>query len=341
MGDGDLSDLRYCFDNQPFECDVFSHIFRAIADANAGAGQASGGNRDAVREAVDAMIAEQLNMVFPALPAPDRDRLAGVLPDAVRHPHFGPAWRAVRDNSAYWSPVMAVPADVEVAIVLAGLGIAAAPLFKSPPISAAPPSADVDDLVGLFYPGHHYLVGFEPAAQDHYFLVSASVPSLRRCLKTDPAFREVRKAFGKKLDRPSSGPTGTWGAYPKAPGQRLSSVGHRDGAAGDLTTLFIGGWMENGAARDDGGPTIQPIPMRIVEHLMRYGMFAMTSLMRRAGFGQAEPGAANDRRGRAAPVGPKSPKWSKEKPRPDGSGRGVVGSAQSPFRRVGRDQIRL
>lgn len=290
-----MSDLRYYFDNQPFEGDIFSHMFLAIAEANAEAGRLSGGDRGAVRDAVDLAIAAQLRVMFPELPEPDRERLAAVLPDAVRHPRFGPAWQAVRENSAYWSPVMAVPADVEVAIVLAGLGIAAAPLLKSPPVSAAPPSADIDELLDLFPPGTDYLVGFEPAAQDHYFLVSASVPSLRRCLKKDPAFRQVRRAFGKMLDRPSSGPTGTWGAYPKRPGQRLSSVGHRDGAAGELTTLFIGGWMQNGAARDDSGPTVQPIPMRIVEHLMRYGMFAMTSLMRRSGFGGDPTSAANDR----------------------------------------------
>lgn len=292
-GEG-LSDLRYFFDNQPFEGDIFSHMFRAIAAANTEAGRSSGGERGVVREAVDRAIAAQLRVMFPELPQPDRDRLAEALPDAVRHPRFGPAWQAVRENSAYWSPVMAVPADVEVAIVLAGLGVATVPLLKSPPICVAPPSVDIEQLVELFKPGHDYLVGFEPAAQDHYFLVSASVPSLRRCLK-NPTFRGVRKAFGKMLDRPSSGPTGTWGAYPKKPGQRLSSVGHRDSAGGDLTTLFIGGWMQNGEARDDGGPTIQPIPMRIVEHLMRYGMFAMTSLMRRSGFGGEQPGVANDR----------------------------------------------
>lgn len=289
-----MSDLRYFYDKQPFEGDLFSHMYRAIADANAEAGRSSAGDRSAVREAVDAAIAGQLRLMFPDLPAPDRERLSATLPDAVRHPRFGPAWQAVRENSAYWSPVMAVPADVEVAIVLAGLGIATAPLRKSPATCGALPSADVDALITLFKPGHDYLVGFEPAPQDYYFLVSASVPSLRRCLRKDPAFRDVRKAFGKMLDRPSSGPTGTWGAYPKAPGQHLSSVGHRDGASGDLTTLFIGGWMQNGAARDDGGPTFQPIPMRIVEHLMRHGTFAMTSLMRRAGFGQDRPDSAND-----------------------------------------------
>jgi hypothetical protein len=44
-----------------------------------------------------------------------------------------------------------------------------------------------------------------------------------------------------------------------------------------LTTIFIGGWMEDGVARDDGDPTIRPIPMRIVEYLMRHGVIAMNA----------------------------------------------------------------
>jgi len=289
-----VSDLRYYFDNLPFECDIYSHMFAFIADANAEAGRASNGDRAAVSEAVDRVIAGQLTTMFPALLQPDRDRFAAMLPDAVRHPRFGPAWQVVRENSASWSPVMAVPGDIEVAILLAGLGIATAPLLRSAPRCVAPPTANIDELVELFGASNDYLVGFEPAAQDHYFLVSASTHALRRCLKRDPAFRQIRRTFGKMLDQPTSGPTGIWGAYPKRPGQRLSSAGHSDGVGGDLTTLFIGGWMENGEARDDGGPTIQPIPMRIVEHLMRYGMIAMVTLMRRAGFGQAGSQSAND-----------------------------------------------
>src|SRR5690606_19488377 len=136
----------------------------------------------------------------------------------------------VRENSAGWSPFMAVPADAHVAIVLAGLGIAAAPLLKSTPVSLAPPTDDVDRLAVMFGDGPDLLVGFEPAAQEHYFLLSSSAHSLRRCLKHNPAFRALRRTFGKQLRQAAagpSGPAGVLGAYPRQPGQRLSSLGHR------------------------------------------------------------------------------------------------------------------
>lgn len=267
---------HYSFDGAPFEQDLFSHFFLNVAQANMAAAERYGVNLAAIGRAVDEAILTELKAILPAMNPVSLLALRAAFPAAIRHPAFGKAWLLVREAASRQSDFLAISSSVEPAIIMAAMGIPVIPLSGTNIDELAPPTLDVDVLLELWGTAPHPIVGFQPAALDHYFLVSGSVRSVRRCLASDPRFQPLRTIL-RPSDFPlQKRPTGTCGIRPKLPGQRIGSIWHKDNPDGPLITVFIGGWMEDGKACDDGAPPYQPMPMRILEHMMRFGMLAMS-----------------------------------------------------------------
>lgn len=267
---------RYFFDKKPFEQDMFSHFLTRVAQANGAAGQDFPDDRVAVEKAVDGVIASELHILLPNMDPISLFKIASKMPVGLRHPAFGPAWGTVKAQSAYHSSTLMIPGAIEHAIVLAALGVPVALLSHETMARLDDPTLDVDRLIELAVGQENFVIGFEPASTPYHYLVSASVRSLRRCLKSDPRFRPIRHiAPQSSLPEPSS-PTGTWGIHPKAPTDRIPTIVHADNRGGGLTTIFIGGWMEDDVACDPGFPTVQPMPLRILEYIMRHGALALT-----------------------------------------------------------------
>lgn len=267
---------RYFFDQLPFEQDIFSHFFTRVAKANIEAEQIRAGDRSKIRTVLESMIGDELRAVLPSMDAVGLQTIASRLPAGLRHPAFGPAWMKIRAAASEPSGVLAVPAATEAAIVLAAMGIPAAILPRNAGPSICDPTLDLDQLIAVTAGRADYIVGFEPARTPYFYMVSASVRSLRRSLDSDPRFSLVRQIIPASTMPIPVKPTGTWGVHPKDAADRIPSVGHADNKGGELTTIFIGGWVENGVACDPGAPTVQPIPMRILEYIMRHGVFAMS-----------------------------------------------------------------
>jgi hypothetical protein len=266
---------RYFFDKQPFEQDGFAHLLTRVARANVEAGQHYPDDRDYVARTVDDAIDRELQIVLPRLDLLTVMSIRSRMPQALRHPAFGPAWFLIRSLATQWSSVMTLPTCREAAIVLAGLGLPAALLHTKRVATILSPTLDIDQIIENSASDEPFMVGFEPARTDFFYLVSGSVRSLRRCLKDEPAFVPLRQhIFKEELSLPSN-PHGIWGIHPKAPGLRLPTLMHRDNPKGEVTTTFIGGWMENGNPRDPTFPVCQPIPMRILEYMMRHGALAL------------------------------------------------------------------
>ncbi len=267
---------RYFFDKMPFEQDMFSHFLTRLAQANVVAGKTFRDDRAAVRNAVDAAIANELRIVLPDMNAISLHKIASKMPIGLRHPAFGPAWLAVKAQAAHSSPALVLPGGAEHAIILASIGLPAALLSHTTMECLADPTLDVDRLIELTAGREDYIIGFEPAATPYYYLVSASVRSLRRCLKSDRRFKPIRDIIPLSTMPEPSSPTGTWGVHPKSPTDRIPTIVHADNRGSGPTTIFIGGWMENGIACDPGFPTVQPMPLRILEYIMRHGALALT-----------------------------------------------------------------
>lgn len=274
---------RYSFDGAPFEQDIFSHFFLNVAQANVAAAERYGEDRAAIAQAVERAILTELQVILPSMnPAALLGMRAG-FPAAIRHPAFGKAWLLIREAASHYSDFLAISSSVEPAIIMAALDIPVIPLRGTDIDSLAPPTSDVDRLLELWETPPHPIVGFEPASLDHYFLVSGSVRSLRRCLTSDPRFQPLRSIM-RPADFPlPKQPTGTCGIRPKQQGQRIGSVWHKDNPDGPLITVFLGGWMEDGKPCDTGAPVHQPMPMRILEYIMRHGVLAMSILQKPSG----------------------------------------------------------
>jgi hypothetical protein len=267
---------RYFFDKMPFEQDMFSHFLTRVAQANTAAGKSFPDDRMAVRKAVDSVIASELRIVLPNMNVISLHKIALKMPVGLRHPAFGPAWLTVRAQSAYHSPALAIPGAIEHAVILAALGLPAAILSHDTMAPVGDATLDVDRLIQLAGGLENFVIGFEPAATPYHYLVSASVRSLRRCLKSDPRFRPIRHIIPTSSMPELPSPTGTWGIHPKSPTDRIPTIVHADNRGGAMTTIFIGGWMEGGVACDLGFPTLQPMPLRILEYIMRHGTLALT-----------------------------------------------------------------
>ncbi|MFT3968108.1 MAG: hypothetical protein QM690_19740, partial [Sphingobium sp.] len=249
---------RYSFDLTPFEQDIFSHFFLNVAQANVAAAERYGEDRAAIAQAVERAILTELRVILPSMNPASMLGLRAGFPDAIRHPAFGKAWLLIREAASHYRDFLTISSSVEPAIIMAALGIPVIPLRGTDLDNLAPPTSDVDSLLGLWETPPHPIVGFVPASLDHYFLVSGSIRSLRRCLTTDPRFQPLREII-RPADFPlPKHPTGTCGIRPKQQGQRIGSVWHKDNPDGPLITVFIGGWMEDGKPCDNGAPLYQP-----------------------------------------------------------------------------------
>lgn len=267
--------FRYYFDRMPFEQDALSHLLTTTAQANVRAHENHGADRQAIAHDVEAHLIGGLGQIFPKLSSSTREAIVAKMPAALRHPAFGAAYLDMRDRAASHSSIMSVPSDVRAAIVMTGLGLPAAILSAAAPVQIVPPTLDVDLLVQTTRNEPSFVVGFAPAATDFFYVVAASVRSLRRCLKDDPRFASVRDVIAASQLPQPSGPNAFWAVYAKPPRARIPSVMHFDNPGGDPTVLWMGGWMEGGLAHDPGIGPVQPISTRVVEHLMRNGSLAM------------------------------------------------------------------
>ncbi|WP_454887636.1 hypothetical protein [Sphingomonas oryzagri] len=276
---------RYFFDRLPFELDPFSQFLGGVAQANAEAGERYPANRAAVREAVDEALVREMGIMAPKMPSDSVIEIVSRMPAGLRHPAFGPAWLKIKEAAAYQSSVMALPGEVAAGVVMAALGVPAAPLLGTSTDRIIDPTLDIDVLIEETSKLEQFMIGFEPAFTDFYFLVSTSVRSLRRCLESDPGFKPIRHIIPMSRMPLTPKPTGTWGLHPKSLSDRISTIVHKDNPGGGLTTIFIGGWVENGVPRDHGFPTCQPMPMRILEYIMRHGAAAFTLMKLEPGQG--------------------------------------------------------
>lgn len=213
---------------------------------------------------------------MPRMDAVSLHSISACMPAGLRHPAFGPAWEALKVRAGQYSAVMALPGSIDHAVVLASLGLPAALLSSSTMSPIAPAESDVDLLIERFGDRDDIVVGFEPASTPFFYLVSESVRSLRRCVETDPRFSPVRHILTPQAVPIPARPTGTWGVYPKALSDRIATIVHADNRGSEPTTVFIGGWMEGGMARDTGFLTLQPMPLRILELIMRRGSLAIS-----------------------------------------------------------------
>lgn len=183
------------------------------------------------------------------------------------HPAFFPAVDRVRMQNKNITDAFAMASGIDLAVVLAGLGLPVAPFDRKTPRILAEPSNDLDEVATNFEKLKTAFVGYCPCDVPFYMLVTDCIRTLRTRFTTYPQLAELRTLIdraGQPIEDPGTAFQHGLMLFSREPGDRISTVALNDPNPNAGSIALFAGWRTD--TGPDGAPNggYLPVPLQFV-----------------------------------------------------------------------------